>query len=236
MDLKTLKKYLENLAESLGNRDKKLLDARLRSLASAFPFNEYEYLLMFLLDKKAITFAQYGDLRDNYVSTNRNLELYTLAPRIFGEIWGHEHIMDLDNRFVKPSKVLDPDYKGQYDLWIERIRVEVKSARAIKTKKRGSLVSKALRFGDTDPIWMNYQQIKLDVADVFILIGVWVDKIVYWVMSNNEVRQSKYLSHQHRGGIEYQIGVTQNNISEFDSYRVEASKIADKVVKKAKRR
>ena len=120
--------------------------------------------------------------------------------------------MDLDNRFQKPHKNLDPEYKGQYDLWFQGIRVEVKASRATHTKKHGPLVSKALRWDTEAPFWMNYQQLKLDICDVFVFIGVWVDLIIYWVMSNAEVKQNNYLSHQHRGGIEYQIGIRKKNI------------------------
>jgi hypothetical protein len=120
-------------------------------------------------------------------------------------------------------------------LWIEGIRVEVKSSRAINTKKRGNLISKALKFGTKEPFWMNYQQIKLDVADVFIFIGVWVDRIVYWVMTNYEVKNNQYLSHQHRGGIEYQIGITEKNISDFDKFIVSPDKIGNMVIKKGKK-
>ena len=188
MDIKQLKDYLNSLAESLKNNDKNLLNARLKSLMSVFPFNEYEYTLMFLLDRKVIEFKEYEKLRSNYVSSNRYVDLYGLAPRIFGEIWGHEHIKDLDNRFIKPDKSIDPDYAGQYDLWINNVRVEIKAARAINTKKRGSLVSKALQYVSSEPFWMNFQQIKLDICDVFIFVGVWADQIVYWVFSNDEVK------------------------------------------------
>ena len=188
MDIKQLKDYLDSLAESLKNNDRKLLNARLRSLMSVFPFNEYEYTLMFLLDKKVIKFREYEKLRSEYISSNRYVDLYGLAPRIFGEIWGHEHIKDLDKTFMKPDKSIDPDYNGQYDLWIDNIRVEVKAARGINTKKRGSLVSKALRYDSSEPFWMNFQQIKLDICDVFIFVGVWADQIVYWVFSNDEVK------------------------------------------------
>lgn len=236
MDLRQLKQNLEALAHSLSVKDKRLLDVRLKSLISVFPFNEYEYMLMFLLDNKVITFQEYEELRKSYISANRYLELYGLAPRIFGETWAHQHIIDLDNRFVKPNKDIDPDYEGQYDLWINGVRVEVKSARAINTKKRDDLVSKALRYDSDEPFWMNYQQIKLNVADVFIFIGVWVDKIIYWVMSNEEVKTNKYLSHQHRGGIEYQIGIKRENISSFDEYRVNPSEIGEKVIQKGRKR
>jgi ribosomal protein L22 len=234
VDIKQLKDYLDSLARSLKNDDRRLMNARLKSLISVFPFNEYEYALMFLLDKRVIGFEEYEKLRNNYVSSNRYLDLYGLAPRIFGEIWGHEHIKDLDGRFIKPDKSIDPEYAGQYDLLIEDVRVELKAARAINTKVRGNLVSKALQYVSSEPFWMNFQQIKFDVSDIFIFVGVWADEIVYWAFSNNEVKNNKYLSHQHRGGIEYQIGITDKNIADFNKYRVSASELANKVIEIAK--
>jgi hypothetical protein len=219
MDLKELKTRLDKFAQSLNKKDQKLLNSRLKALTSVFPFNEYEFLLMFLQDKKMITLSNYEKLRSEYVSANKYLSLYELAPRIFGEIWGQDHIRDLDDRFLKPSKKLDPNFQGQYDLLINKVRVGVKAARAINTKVRGSLISKALAYGSKDPFWMNFQQIKTNVADVFIFIGVWISQIDYWVLSNKEVKQNSSLSHQHRGGIEYQIGITNKNIKEFKKYK-----------------
>lgn len=236
MDIKQLKQYLEGLIKNLKPNNHQLLTVRLGSLRSVFPFNEYEYILMFLLDKGIITFQQYEKLREKYVSSNPYLELYGITPRTFGEIWGHPHIMDIDNSFRKPDKKLDPTYEGQYDLWFDGIKVEVKACRAINTKKRGNLMAKALRYGSDEPFWMNYQQIKADMADVFVFIGVWIDKIVYWVMSKEEIKKNKYLSPQHRGGIEYQIGITHKNITEFDTYKVEPNKLGETVLKKGKKR
>jgi len=234
MDIKELQIRLSKLLESLKDEDRRLLDNRLAVLVSAFPFNEYEYALMFLRDKGVLTFNQYEKLREEYVSGNRHLHLYELAPRIFGEIWAQQHIRDLDKRFEKPSRANDPEYEGQYDLLLKSNKVEVKAARAINTKVRGSLVSKALQRASSAPFWMNFQQIKVDAADVFIFVGVWVDAIVYWVLSRNEVKTNSYLSHQHRGGIEYQIGITPKNIADFDRYVVDAAKVGDCVIERAK--
>ena len=236
MDITELKNFLDSLTESLPKEDRTLLHARLNALVSAFPFNEYEYMLMFLRDKNVISFPDYEKLRSDYVSTNKYLELFGLSPRVFGEIWAHEHIIDLDGRFARPSKDIDPTYDGAYDLITDSIKVEVKAGRAINTRQRGSLLSKALRYDSAQPFWMNYQQLKPDACDVFIFIGVWVDKIVYWILSSDEVRSNKYLSHQHRGGIEYQIGITDRNIRDFDDYRVEPAKMWDTVVRKAKKK
>jgi len=232
MDLKQLRQYLENLIKNLKPENSKFLNARLGSLKSVFPFNEYEYILMFLLDKKIITFDQYEKLREEYVSSNPYLELFSISPRVFGEIWGHSHIIDIDNGFKKPNKELDPAYEGQYDLWLDGVKVEVKACRAINTEKRGSLTEKALSYDSKEPFWMNFQQIKVDMCDVFIFIGVWVDRIIYWVLSRKEVKSNKYLSPQHRGGIEYQIGITHDNITEFDIYRTEPHKLSEVACKK----
>ena len=235
MTQQQLREYLDRLISSLDTKENDLLDARLEGLVSVFPFNEYEYILMFLRDRSVITFEEYEELRQNYVSENKYLNLYGLAPRIFGQIWGEKHLQDIDDRFVKPDKTLDPDYEGQYDLWIKGIRVEVKSARAIDTKKRGDLVSKALHLKSDRPFWMNFQQIKLDVCDAFVFIGVWVDVIHYWVLTNEHVKNNPYLSHQHRGGIEYQIGVTEKNIQHFKKYLAPASKVANNIIKSIKK-
>ncbi|OQY80362.1 MAG: hypothetical protein B6D41_21165 [Chloroflexi bacterium UTCFX4] len=229
-----LRAYLDRLVISLEPRDQKLLQARLNGLVSVFPFNEYEYILTFLVDRRALSFREYEKLRANYVSSNRYLDLFGLAPRVFGQIWGEQHLQDIDPRFQKPTRTLDPNYVGQYDLWLDGARVEVKAARAIHTKQRGAVSSKALRRDSLEPFWMNFQQLKFDVCDAFVFIGVWVDEIVYWVLSHDQVKSNLYLSHQHRGGVEYQIGITHKNILAFEAYQVAPQELANVVIEKSK--
>ena len=234
MDQQELRAYLETLTESLTGQDRYFLSARLESLVSVFPFNEYEYILSFLLDRRVVSFAEYEELRDNYVSDNRYLGLFGLAPRIFGQVWGETHLLDLDSRFAKPNRALDPDYDGQYDLMLEDVRVEVKAARAINTRIRGEIASKALRYGSDAPFWMNFQQLKIDICDVFVFIGVWVDRLLYWVLSNKEVVEQPTRSRQHRGGIEYQMGITNRNIHQFSHFLADANSLADTVLIKGR--
>ena len=234
MNQEQLRAHLERLITSIEDEDRTLLQARLSGLVSVFPFNEYEFIITFLVDRGVLSFSEYEALRENYVSANRYLDLFELSPRSFGQTWGERHLMDLEPSFQKPNRTLDPNYDGEYDLWIEGIRVEVKSSRAYNAGLTGSLVSRALTWESDSPFWMNYQQLKLDICDIFVFIGVWVDRIVYWVMSNDEVKANSYLSPQHRGGIEYQIGMRPNNIREFDVHRVEAQDIAAAVKTKSK--
>ncbi|MDO8489455.1 MAG: hypothetical protein Q7S42_05035 [Candidatus Omnitrophota bacterium] len=232
----SLKTKLSELMSSLTEHDKAMLKNRLKDLVSVFPFNEYEYMLIFLRDRDVLTFDEYEKIRSEYVTSNKYLNLYGLSPRVFGEIWGQEHLRGIDKRFQKPSKEADRSYDGEYDLWVEGIKTEVKACRAINTKKRGDLVSKALRLSSTEPFWMNFQQLKPDSCDIFIFIGVWVDQIIYWVLDQDEVKDNDYISHQHRGGIEYQIGVTHKNISKFEKFRVESVNLVDTIIKKHNKR
>ena len=236
MKIGDLERLLSSWTKELKGEDQKVLMARLSTLKSVFPFNEYEYRLMFLFDKKMLSFEDYEELRNNYVGSHPYLDLYGLAPRVFGEVWAHKHLMDIDSRFKKPGKSIDPKYEGQYDLWVEGVKVEVQTCRAIKTKVQESIVSKALHYDDKAPFWMNFQQIKPDLCDMFVFLGVWVDRICYWLLTNDEVRNHPDLSHQHRGGIEYQIGVTQKNLRQFDRYLVKPADLVEVILKKRKKK
>ena len=141
MDKKKLDKKLEEWIKKLPQEDRKFLLAHLSSLKSIYPFNEYEYRLMYLLDKQMVSFKEYESLRDAYVNANPYLNLYNISPRVFGEIWAQQHLIELDSKFKKSSKLVDKKYSGDYDLYLENgrkiIKVEVKASRAINTKIRG---------------------------------------------------------------------------------------------------
>ena len=63
MTKQQLREYLDKFVQTLDRQDKDVLDARLQSLVSVFPFNEYEYILMFLRDRSVSTFKEYEELR-----------------------------------------------------------------------------------------------------------------------------------------------------------------------------
>jgi hypothetical protein len=71
---------------------------------------------------------------------------------------------------------------------------------------------------------MNFQQVKPACADVFVWVGVWRDKIRYWVLSSDEVAGNKYYSTgQHRGNEgEGQIHLKDSNLKEFSIYESSA--------------
>lgn len=81
---------------------------------------------------------------------------------------------------------------------------------------------------------MNFQQLKPKCCDIFIWIGVWRDKIIYWVLSNTDVLNNKYYSKgQHRGNIgEGQLWIKETNITEFEPYEVDVRNILTAIKQK----
>jgi hypothetical protein len=67
---------------------------------------------------------------------------------------------------------------------------------------------------------MNFQQVKPACCDVFLWVGVWRDKIRYWVLASREVAGNKYYSGgQHRGNVgEGQLHLKRDNIKDFPKY------------------
>lgn len=224
---------MEHLQEELDRLLRKLpneqdVRARLETLVSVYPFNEYEYLISNLLALAVLDLDAYQELRDSYIA--RNLYLYVFeisAPRTFGEAWAQGHLKELVPELRKPSKKLDPDYSGQYDFRLDDMRIEVKASRAVDADQEAPLYVKALSSDSKKGFWMNFQQIKPACCDVFVWVAVWRDAIRYWVLSSNEVETNPYYSRgQHRGNIgEGQLHVTHENIEDLSGYEAKSNKI-----------
>ena len=135
MDLEQLSERMGRFIASLAGTDGPLLKARLQGLISAFPFNEYEYSLMFLMNRQVITFEEYESLRDEYVSANRYLNLFELSPRVLAR-FGDTNTLLIWISFQTRKQGARFQLWGQYDLWLDGIRIEVKAARSINTKQR----------------------------------------------------------------------------------------------------
>jgi hypothetical protein len=231
--------------DSLINKLERAADfqARLENLVSVYPFNEYEYIISHLLAARKLSIEEYRELRDSYIE--RNLYLYVFeisAPRGFGEKWAYGQLKQLLPELSRPSKKLDPSCSGEYDFWLDwadednknhGIRIEVKTSRAVDFEKPDEpLYLKALASDSARPFDMNFQQIKPACADIFVWIGVWRDRIRYWVLSSNEVLNNKYYSKgQHRGNVgEGQLHLNRDNITEFAPHEVRPVDIKDAII------
>lgn len=205
---------------------------RLNTLVSVYPFNEYEYVIATLLAKDVLSLDDYHELRDSYIQRNLFLYIFEIsAPRSFGEAWAQGHLKELVPDLTKPSRRVDPDYSGQYDFYLDGVRIEVKAYRAVDANMDAPLYVKALASDSRKEFWMNFQQVKPSCCDVFVWIAVWRDVIRYWVLSSREVETNQYYSHgQHRGNVgEGQLHVRHDNIQDFASYEVKARELEEAI-------
>jgi len=227
----TMEKLQAQLDELLSRlKNKADVKARLETLVSVYPFNEYEYIISTLLGAGVLSLDAYYELRDEYISRNLYLYIFEIsAPRGFGEAWAQGHLKELLPELVKPTKRLDRNYSGQYDfLFDSKTRIEVKASRAVDFESEEPLYVKALSVSSKRPFDMNFQQIKPACCDVFVWVGVWRDAIRYWVLSSKEVESNKYYSTgQHRGNVgEGQLHLKHDNVAEFSKFETRSNELA----------
>ena len=234
---KELNAQIQKINKNYKNKSD-LNDDFLEHLYSIYPFNKFEYIITHLIDSTTISLEQYLDIRNEYLDRNQYLYIFEItAPRTFGETWAQNHLNVIVPELQKPKKSLDKNYSGEYDFWYEGIKIEVKASRAMDKDSKEPLVMKALSSHSKKSFDMNFQQIKPSCCDVFVWIGVWTDKIRYWVLSNDEVQNHKYYSKgQHRGNNgEGQLWITEKNVKEFEPYEVSVRDILSKIIEKSKK-
>lgn len=206
---------------------------------SIFPFNEYEHLICNLIERGGLTYEQYIDIRAEYISANPNLWVFEIsAPRGFGEKFAQTYVQGKCSKLKSPNKKLDPNYSGDYDLWLVGIRIEVKASRAVDSDSEEPLYMKALSRKTDKNFLMNFQQLKPQCCDVFIWVAVYRDQIVLWVMSSKEVLENpSYSKGQHRGnkGNEGQLHIRQDNVAQLEKYELQGDNLEQAIRDAAKR-
>lgn len=218
-----LSKLKNKIIESYTGSDSSLIQllSVVEKDKSVFPFNEYEYLICNMLGNSNLTLKDYLSIREDYINSNPYLWIFEIsAPTTFGS-FAETLVRNKCSKITKPSKRLDVNYEpGSYDLWLDGIRIEVKSSRVCSEGDK-PLYVRALSCDTKEKFLMNFQQLKPQYCDVFVWVAVFRDEIKIWVMSSKEVSGNKYYSvGQHRGnsGNEGQLHVNKDNISKFDKY------------------
>lgn len=212
--------------------------------ASIFPFSTETRLMAYMLSTGIITYEQYDQITKEYNKRNQYLDLFELAPRTFGETWGEKHILSLFPEFEKATKeslcTRYPNFDGEFDLWLNGIRVEVKACRANSSKSGGSLTSRAYLHLEAKAASFkyHYQQLKPSCCDVFIWIGVCRDELLYWILTSDELRKTGKLGSQHRNentgiaGIDVFEGQVFMTEEELEPFAVNENDILDTVKRK----
>lgn len=206
---------------------------------SVFPFNEYEHLICNLIDKGGMSYDQYIEIRTEYIIENPHLWIFEIsAPRGFGEKFAQTYVQGKCSKLKKPSKKLDPNYTGEYDLWLDGITIEVKASRAVDSDSDEPLYMKALSRHTKKRFLMNFQQLKPQCCDVFIWVAVFRDEIVLWIMNSDEVLTNPlYSKGQHRGnkGNEGQLHVEHDNVHLLSDFELRDDNI-EKAIRDAGKR
>lgn len=228
MELSELKtKIIESFAGSAKDLEEVL--QMVEDDQSIFPFNEYEHLICNLIEKGGLSYEQYIDIRTEYISANPNLWIFEIsAPRGFGEKFAQTYVQGKCSKLQNPNKKLDPNYSGDYDLWLDGIKIEVKASRAVDSDSEEPLYMKALSRNTTKNFLMNFQQLKPQCCDVFIWVAVFRDQIVLWIMNSNEVKAIPgYSGSQHRGnsGNEGQMHIKQDNVGQLTQYELHSDNL-----------
>lgn len=242
--MKELRNELDMLLSKSGG-DKNIIEM-IKKEKAVFPFSTEGRMLAYLLDTQTINYEKYMELHNDYARRNQYLDLFDMAPRTFGETWGEKHILGLFPEFIKATKEnmssIYPDFDGEFDLWLDRIRVEVKACRANSTKAGGSLASRAYLHSEAtaNSFKYHYQQLKPSCCDVFIWIGVCRDDLLYWVLTSDELQKTGKLGPQHRNentgiaGVEVFEGQVFMTEEELEPFLVGEKNVLNAVRRKGK--
>lgn len=246
--MKELQSILNYLIKT-SNSDPTMIEA-IRNEHSIIPFSTENRLLAYLLAVGRINYEDYVRLGNEFCRRNQQqnqyISLFDMAPRTFGQTWGEQHIKKLFPQFVKATKenlsTWYPSFDGEFDLWLDGIRVEVKACRANSTRTKGSLSSRAYSHEEAKKAKFkyHYQQLKPSCCDVFIWIGVCKDDLIYWVLTSDELQKTGKLGSQHRNentGVagtevfEGQVFMTEEELAPF---LVDEKEILSRVIEKGK--
>lgn len=229
LDLTNIMKYLK---EELSKKIQKVKNNK-QDLLKKLAKGDLEFVVVTLIHEKVLSYVDYLKLKKEYEGRNKNIDIVRItSPRVFGD-WSENHLLE-----IIPELSKDDESKGEYDLIFKKnskkIKIEVKAGRAIdKTLHNIPYHERVLVSTDKDGRFdMNCNQLKPTCFDVFIMIGVWSDKIRYWLMTSDDVKKHKDFSGgQHRGnkGYEGQMHIKTENIKDFEKYEITPNKVVDKL-------
>jgi len=245
--MEILEHELDRLIEKL--KDSESFRNKLENLQSVYPFNKYEYIISTLLANKVLTLSMYQELRDEYINRNLFLYLFEMAPRTFGDTWGLSHLISIEPCLQRPNKKIDPEYQGEYDLFLPyssgNIKIEVKASRTQDRDRADEpMIVKAFSSKSKGNFLMNFQQLKPSCCDVFVWIAAYRDVIKYWVLKNTVIKNHNDFTPQHRNEstskrtkdynksdiYEGQIMITNANIQTLEEFSTDSRGLRQRII------
>lgn len=237
---------IEKIIKGLSTMEKNKMLDKLQKLENVYPFSDYEFIISNLLWIGKMSIAEYENMREKYIQRNRHLDKFEMAWKSVWK-WAEDLLIDWWHGLKKPSKKVDPNYSQQtsYDAYLEHnnsiIRVEIKASRVTESwNDEDIFIDKALFSDTTKSFWMNFQQLKPQYCDVFVFMAIYRDKLKYWILSSNAVKNYwndeshnwKFSKWQHswNSGNEWQLHIRDTNISDFDINLTEPENIKNAII------
>lgn len=243
---------IQNIIDKLSNLEKEDMISKLDNLTnSVYPFSDYEFIISNLLWMNKMTLDEYEDMRETYIQRNRHLDKFQMAWKSVWK-WAEDIMVEWDYWLKKPSKKIDPNYSQQtsYDAYTtyewNLVRIEIKAARVSEAWNDYDFFADKALFSDSNkPFRLNFQQLKPQLADVFVFIAIYRDKLKYRVLSSHEVKHYgeeewqlwRFSPWQHSWNAwnEWQLHIRDTNISDFNKYLTTPSEIKDAIIDAYKR-
>jgi hypothetical protein len=232
MTEKEFNKYLEALKSEVKGLSDEAKEEKVKALSSVLVVKEYEQIIVALKSDGVLSDKQYEMLKKNYMVANKYLMYYGISSRIFGEIWAIQQLKGVDSRFIEPNKSLDPSFCGEYDLLFEGVKIQARACRALNLREEGDRFALAMHYDIQKFFVMHFRQLKIECCDVLILIGVWMDKMVYWAFPYNEVKQDKYFATYKGESEDGLLVINDKNMPEFEKFRVAESDLGEFILSK----
>lgn len=157
-----------------------------------FPFSKIEKSLIFLIDSGIINIGQYLDIRKRYEERNKYLPAFQINSSKYFNQWIREYLKKEEPELIDASLEYDENYSQyHYQLLLDKkIRICVKASRAIERFTRFPIEYRALEYNDrTSAFRIQFQTFffRKEMVDVYLLLGIWKDRIVNYLMTEKEI-------------------------------------------------
>lgn len=224
--MKTLKTKLNSLRSNLSLSQNKRIDFLTDSNNNAdCPFfNELGMLATLLIEYGALSLRTLLALKRDYEKRNPYIDAFAITSnREFGESYVQRHLFNNVPEIKPASLEHDCYYKNDYNFILNSIKISFGASRAVTKQKQMQLMQKALPYESTKFFDMNFQHLRPYTCHVFVWMGVWTNRISYWVLSRNELLCNPYFNYKQAQGNdgEGQLHINAANLCEFRCFETD---------------
>lgn len=151
-----------------------------------------------------------------------------------------EYVDPLGKKFRSQFDFICYSHTGKYKVEVKACRANADGDIIDDEFSSASLTSRAYTFDEAvkSNFQFHFQQLKPGFCDAFILVGVCTDRILYWIVTPDELRNAGGLSPQHPTTGTNDInnptfeGQIYKTIKDYEKFRVDEKDILNEIIKK----